>query len=231
MFHAVLGQRLVGDELDHALANQRVGHQTNGTTAIQRLWNASPLVDPRTGLYYPSGIISCPAPNQDGERRTSGGPAAIPGSLSTGGIVNIKCGTREGGEFNRRVAVAGGRAIVGNFGNYHTVKIVTEKVNSGDSPIVFSWMTGAPRASGSDELWEAPAYSDDGALGKKFVPEGAVEVYTDTACSITFGLFTDGTERTVEIPAAEGTRTFVPNQATYFAASTACILYFRLAPL
>jgi hypothetical protein len=229
MLRVELGMRLEGEELAHAIANQRNGTRTTSTSAIQRLWNASPLVDPRTGLYYPGGIISAPAPGQDGNRQ-AGGPGTVPAGFSTGGIVNILAGTKAGGEFNRRVAVAGGRAIVGRFSNYNNIAIVTERVNSVDSPIVFSWMTEMPPGR-SDDLWEAPAYVDDGTGGKKFLPEGAVEVFTDTAVNITFGLFVDGTERTVVIPAAVGERTFVPNQATYFGASAACTLYFRLQPL
>jgi hypothetical protein len=229
MLHIRLGDRLEGEELQHALANQKTGTVTSTTTAVQRLWNAPPLVDPRTGLYYPGGIISAPAPGQDGTRQ-AGGPGTVPAGFSTGGIVNILAGTKAGGEFNRRVAVAGGRAIVGRFSNYNNIAIVTEKVNSVDSPIVFSWMTEMPPGR-SDDLWEAPAYVDDGGGAKKFLPEGAVEVFTDTAVNITFGLFVDGTERTVVIPAAVGERTFVPNQATYFGASAACTLYFRLQPL
>ena len=228
MMRPELGTRLIGHELAQAIAKQKVGHQATGAKA--RLWNASPLVDPRTGLYYPSAIISCPAPEQDGTRAMPG-IQTIPASLSTGGIVTIKAGTREGGEFNRRVAVAGGRAIVGSFGKYHNVSIVTERVNNGtDSPIVFSWISGeAPGRS--DELWEAPAFSDDGLGGKKFLPEGAVEVYSDTSVTMTYGIFVDGTERTVAVTTNVGVPTFVPNSATYFAASAACILYFRLAPL
>jgi hypothetical protein len=225
-----LGTALSGEELQTALKSQKTGHKTTSVSKVQRLWNNSPLVDPRTGMYYPGGIISCPAPNQDGTSRTAGGPKPIPGSLSTGGIVNIKAGTRDGGEFNRRVAVAGGRALMGRFGNYHQISIVTELVNNADSPIVFSWLTGLP-AGRSDDLWEAPAFADDGGGGKKYIPEGAVEVYSDTECNIGFGLFVDGTERTVVLGATVGERVFVPNQATYFAASTAAVLYFRLAPL
>jgi len=227
---AVLGEALKGEELEHAIANQKTGHKTTSLTAVQRLWNASPLVDPRTGLYYPAGIVSSPTTDQDGTSRALGGPESIPGSLATGGIVNIKVGTREGGEFNRRVAVAGGRAVIGRFGNYHQISVVTEKVNSIANPVVFSWITGEPPGR-SDDLWESPAYSDDGTGGKKFLPEGAVQVYSDTATTFRFASKVDGTERSLDISGGAGELVFVPNQASWFATSGAAVVWFRLAPL
>lgn len=224
-----LGEPLKGEALRQAIQNQKTGHKTTSTTAIQRLWNGSPLVDPRTGLYYPAGLISCPAPNQDGSR-VSPGVATIPAGLATGAIINIKAGTKNGGEFNRRVAVAGGRAYFGRFSLYHNVSIVTEKVNSATSEVVFSWVTGMP-AGRSDDLWESPAFSDDGGGGKKFIPEGAVAIVVSTACTVTFGLFADGTERALAIVAAVGAEVLVPPSASYFSTSVASVVYFRLAPL
>ena len=129
------------------------------------------------------------------------------------------------------MAVAGGRAIIAQLGRYPYAAVRTERVNNGTvSPIYFSWVQHVT-SGGSDGLWDAPAYVDDGLGGKKFIPEGAAEVYADKAVNITFGIFVDGTERTLVVPATTGERIFVPNSATYFAASVACTLYFRLAPL
>lgn len=225
-----LGERLTGDELRQMVKQQKTGHQTQGVSAVQRLWNGPPLVDPRTGNYYPAAVINAPAPLQDGTR-ASPGVATIPAGLSTGGIINIKAGTRDGGEFNRRVAVAGGRAYYGRFSLYHNVSVITEKVNSATSPLVFSWLTNMPPGR-SDDLWEAPAYSDDGRDTKKYIPEGAVKVWSDTTTTIKFGLFADGTERTVSgVPLAVGGLVDIPPSATYFATADAAILYFQLAPL
>ena len=228
VFNPQIGQPLTGEDLRRAINKQKTGHVAKGANV--RLWGAPPAVDPRTGQHYPAAIISAPYPNQGGTT-ASPGPGVIPGSLSTGGIIVIKVGTKEGGEFNRRVAVAGGRAIIAQLGRYPYAAVRTEKVNNGTvSPIYFSWVQHVTSGA-SDDLWDAPAYVDDGGGGKKFIPEGAAEVFSNTAIYMTYGIFVDGTERTIVIPATVGQRIFVPNSATYFAASTACTLYFRLAPL
>jgi hypothetical protein len=222
-----IGEPLTGEALRYAISTQRTG--TLAKNDKSRLWSGAPLVDPRTGQQYPSAIISAPYPEQDGTR-TDPGPKALPGAILTGGIINITVGTREGGEFNRRVAVAGGRAIIGQLGRYPNVNVVTEKVNNTISPIVFSWIQ-AGYANGGEVMWDAPAFVDDGTGGKKFIPEGAAQVVSDTACNITFGIFVDGTERTLVVPTTVGAALTVPGSATYFAASTGAILYFRLSPL
>lgn len=225
-----LGERLTGDELRQMVKQQKTGHQTQGVSAVQRLWNGPPLVDPRTGNYYPACVICAPTNAQDGSRADPG-PETIPAGLTTGGIVNIKAGTRDGGEFNRRVAVAGGRAYYMRGSLYHNVSVITERVNGSSNPIVFSWLTGMPAGRG-DDFWEAPVYAEDGAGGKKFVPQGAAKVWVDTPTTFTWGIFVDGTERVIAgIPAAVGERIDVPPSASYFATADACNVWFLLAPL
>ena len=223
-----LGTPLKGAALREALRVQRTGHVTSEVPG--RLWNAPPPVDPRTGMNFPAAVLSCPAPEQDGTRANPG-VGAIPAGLATGGIINIKAGTKEGGEFNRRVAIAGGRVYYLRGGLYNNLSVTTEKVNSEDSPIIFSWLTGIP-AGRSDDLWDAPYYADDGGGGKKFIPEGATQFYVATATTMRFGIFADGTERTWTTPTLTVGQSYpVPASATHFATGAAVAVYFLLAPL
>jgi len=139
-------------------------------------------------------------------------------------------GTRD--QTNRRVAVAGGRAIIGQFGRFPNVNIVTEAVNSEASPVSFSWLQESTSGSGgSADLWESPPFSYVGGAATIIVPEGAVEVLSDTTTTLTFGVLTSGAARTFAVSLTAGIASVIPSTASYFSGSDACVLLFKLAPL
>ena len=224
-----LGVPLRGEALRAAIELQRTGHRTSDPKV--RLWGAPPAVDPRTGLHYPAAIISCPYPEQDGTRAAPG-PASAAALTAAGAVVNISVGTREGGEVSRRVAVAGGRAIIGQFGRFPNVNVSTEQVNNAASPVVFSWIQESSSGSGgSAELWEAPPFGYAGGDAPIIVPEGAVEVLSDTDTTLTFSVLTSGTARTFAVSVAAGAAAAIPSTASSFAGPDACVLLFRLSPV
>ena len=221
-----LGTPLRGAALREALRVQRISHETSEVPG--RLWSAPPPIDPRRGDHYPSAIISCPLVAQDGSR-ASPGPSSASGLTKAGGIVVIKCGSGSGGEFSRRVAVAGGRAVVGQFGRFANVTVVTERVN--DTPVAFSWVRESSMASGADDTWESPPYAYAGGNASIIVPEGAVEVLSDTTTILTFTVLTSGTARTFAVAVTAGVSAVIPSTSSSFAGADACVLLFRLAPL
>ena len=233
-----IGEPLTGEQLRQALEQQKTGHRAGGPTSVGsarvRLWDAPAPVDPRTGQPYRAGLIAAPHPSQNGTTKSPGPSSALNADLthtSSGAIVQITVGSREGGEVRRRVAVSGARPIIGQFGRYPHLRIVSERVTISTAPVFFTWLQEASGGTGgADDLWDAPVFADAGAGVAQHIPEGAVEVFSDTAVNITYRIMAGGSN-TVVIPVTVGTRTFVPGAAASFFASAACNLHFRLSPL
>lgn len=233
-----VGEPLTGEHLRQALEQQKTGHRAEGPTSVGsarvRLWDAPAPVDPRTGQPYRAALIAAPHPDQNGTKNSPGPSSALNIDLThtlSGAIVQITVGSREGGEVRRRVAVSGARPIIGQFGRYPHLRVVAERVNIATAPVLFTWIQEASGGTGgADDLWDAPVFADAGAGVAQHIPEGAVEVFSDTAVNITYRIMAGGSN-TVLVPVPAGTRTFVPGAAASFFASAACNLHFRLLPL